>query len=1135
MSSSKDISLPINDAQQSGCGCSSTQDTSAQQSGCGCSSTQDTSAQNKVAATGRSLWRSLGAQSADAEASAFAAREFSAASDVLEGDDRRNFIKIMGAGFALAGMGLTGCRRWPESKIVPNASQPANRTPGVSVTYSTAVDFMGIGYGLVATSFDGRPIKLDGNSAHPYWGGTSTSWMQSRVLELYDPDRSRQVFRAGKPSTDAEFKSWLGERAKAMQAKQGDGLVVLTEKTSSPTMLDMIARFTQAFPKAKVVQWNPIFGNTHREGSNIAFGQSIRSQPQLENATVIVALDWDPFSASPFALRNMRSWADGRRVRAEDPTKQTQNRMYVVEAGVSVSGMAADSRLAVRRGDMPVFVAMIAQALGMTDGVLGDSALKSAIVRLASCPASKSILGDGEKEIFEQLVKDLKGAKGTSVLVCGDGQPAEVVALVAAINESLGAHGTTLNMEPMSADTMGLPELVKSMNAGQVDTLMILGANPCYNAPADLDFSKAMGKVPNVARVAYYRDETSMDPACTFHVPQSHFLESWGDVCAPDGTLSVQQPLIQPMIDPAQGGHSAIEALGMLLTMSLGDSQPQDGYAMVRRTHMALSGLAGSTFESAWRTWLDTGVIAGKPITSVNVSSNAGDIARAVNTLADAQPANRDASVELCFMNDARVFDGCFANNGWLQELPDPVTKITWDNALLMSVPTMRRLGLSQGSMVTVNAGGRSMKAAAFPVPGMVDDCVSITLGCGRAESAGRLAVDAGFNAYPMRTTSSMRLVRGATVQATGAMYTFAHTQDHGSVDAALIPSVPHDGVQERLPTLVRQTSLASYKTDPAFASELVHMPHRLSLWQENNLDGAHFRWAMSVDLTTCTGCSACVTACQSENNIPIVGKDQVKRGREMFWIRIDRYFRGSDPAKPNGFAIQPVACMHCENAPCEQVCPVAATVHDADGINSMVYNRCIGTRYCSNNCPYKVRRFNFFDYQRREPVREQSGPLAVKPEYYVDTGPNEWVRMQLNPEVTVRMRGVMEKCSFCVQRIAAAKIKYKNEWVKAGGTSGGTSNFSIPDGAIVTACQQACPAQAIVFGDLNDPKSQVSKLHASKLSYGMLEELNVKPRVKYMAKVINPAVDHLQHEGYSSSPAHEHATNLNNNHGAHS
>jgi len=1135
MSSSKDISLPINDAQQSGCGCSSTQDTSAQQSGCGCSSTQDTSAQNKVAATGRSLWRSLGAQSADAEASAFAAREFSAASDVLEGDDRRNFIKIMGAGFALAGMGLTGCRRWPESKIVPNASQPANRTPGVSVTYSTAVDFMGIGYGLVATSFDGRPIKLDGNSAHPYWGGTSTSWMQSRVLELYDPDRSRQVFRAGKPSTDAEFKSWLGERAKAMQAKQGDGLVVLTEKTSSPTMLDMIARFTQAFPKAKVVQWNPIFGNTHREGSNIAFGQSIRSQPQLENATVIVALDWDPFSASPFALRNMRSWADGRRVRAEDPTKQTQNRMYVVEAGVSVSGMAADSRLAVRRGDMPVFVAMIAQALGMTDGVLGDSALKSAIVRLASCPASKSILGDGEKEIFEQLVKDLKGAKGTSVLVCGDGQPAEVVALVAAINESLGAHGTTLNMEPMSADTMGLPELVKSMNAGQVDTLMILGANPCYNAPADLDFSKAMGKVPNVARVAYYRDETSMDPACTFHVPQSHFLESWGDVCAPDGTLSVQQPLIQPMIDPAQGGHSAIEALGMLLTMSLGDSQPQDGYAMVRRTHMALSGLAGSTFESAWRTWLDTGMIVGKPITSANVSSRPSDIARAVNMLADAQPASRDASVELCFMNDARVFDGCFANNGWLQELPDPVTKITWDNALLMSVATMRRLGLSQGSMVTVNAGGRSMQAAAFPVPGMVDDCVSITLGCGRGESAGRLAVDAGFNAYPMRTTSTMRLVRGATVQATGAMYTFAHTQDHGSVDAALIPSVPHDGIQERLPTLVRQTSLASYKTHPDFAGHAVHTPHRLSLWQENNLDGAHFRWAMSVDLTTCTGCSACVTACQSENNIPIVGKDQVKRGREMFWIRIDRYFRGADPAKPNGFAIQPVACMHCENAPCEQVCPVAATVHDADGINSMVYNRCIGTRYCSNNCPYKVRRFNFFDYQRREPVREQSGPLAVKPEYYVDTGPNEWVRMQLNPEVTVRMRGVMEKCSFCVQRIAAAKIKYKNEWVKAGGTSGGTSNFSIPDGAIVTACQQACPAQAIVFGDLNDPKSQVSKLHASKLSYGMLEELNVKPRVKYMAKVINPAVDHSQHEGHSYTPAHENDGSTNKNQGAHS
>jgi molybdopterin-containing oxidoreductase family iron-sulfur binding subunit len=486
------------------------------------------------------------------------------------------------------------------------------------------------------------------------------------------------------------------------------------------------------------------------------------------------------------------------------------------------------------------------------------------------------------------------------------------------------------------------------------------------------------------------------------------------------------------------------------------------------------------------------------------------------------------------------VLDGRFANIGWLQELPDPVTKITWDNALLVSPTTASRLGVKQGSMVKVSAGDRSMQAAVFPVPGMADDSAAIALGGGRGDAAGSLAKDAGFNAYPMRTTANMAMVRGVSVQPTGESYEFAHTQDHGSIDAALIPSVPHQGVQDRLPSLVRGTSLENYRHHPDFAAHAAHVPHRLSLWQEGNLDGAQFRWAMSVDLTTCTGCQACVTACQAENNIPIVGKDQVKRGREMFWIRVDRYFRGADPRKPDGFSVQPVTCMQCENAPCEQVCPVAATVHDADGLNNMVYNRCIGTRYCSNNCPYKVRRFNFFDYQRRDPIREQQGPMQVEPEYYVETGPDEWLRMQFNPEVTVRMRGVMEKCTFCVQRIAQAKIKYKNEWVKAGGTMSGKPNFSIPDGAIRTACQQACPAGAIVFGDLNDPNSQVARLHASKVAYGMLEELNVKPRLKYLARVSNPGVDHGAHDhghdhGHGSDAGHGGHASANPQNGAHS
>ncbi len=1082
--SDKSISLPVAQPSEGGC----------------CS---EKSKPTVDARKGAGWWRSLGERESDAQALAFAHREFPAASDTLDGDDRRTFIKIMGAGFALAGLGLTGCRRWPESQIVPNANQPANRTPGVPVMYATAMDVGGIGYSLLATSFDGRPIKLDGNADHPFWGGASTPWMQARVLELYDPDRSRTVMHNGKPSDFATFEKWLGDRSIALRAKQGEGLAILTQATSSPTQQDMLKRVVQAFPKAKVAAWEALAADASRKGLSTAYGAGVRTLVQLDKATVIVALDADPLGTDPLSLRMTRDWANGRRLNAAEPTKQKQSRMYAMEPGVTVTGMAADHRLAIRRGDMPVVAAMIALAVGATT----DSAMKSAAERLAAAPAAKNLFDDHTKKIFDSMVKDLQGAKGTAIVLCGEGQPAEMHALVAAINHALGATGTTQRLlsDPTSIATLQLSELVQSMNGGAVDTLLVLGANPCYDAPADFAFSAAMSKVPHIARLAYYLDETSREASCTFHVPQAHFLECWGDVRSPDGTMSIQQPLIQPMVDASQGGRSAIEVLAMLC----GDSEPRDGHTLVRRAQMGLCGQTAQAFEPAWRGWLDRGMVSSSPLSDVAPAIRLSDVGRAVASLADAQPSSRDAGIELCFVPDSRVLDGRFANLGWMQELPDPVTKITWDNALLLSVPTAQRLGLKQGSTVVVGEGSRSIQAAVFPVPGMVDDSAVIALGGGRVgDAAGSIAADAGFNAYPMRTSAAMCMVRGVSVKPTGQQYEFAHTQDHGSIDAALIPSVPHNSVQERLPTLIRETSLETYKHHPDFAAHAVHVPHRLSLWQETLMDGAQFRWAMSIDLTTCTGCQACVTACQAENNIPIVGKDQVKRGREMFWIRIDRYFKGRDPAQPDGFAVQPVTCMHCETAPCEEVCPVAATSHDSDGVNNMVYNRCIGTRYCSNNCPYKVRRFNFFDYQRREPVREQTGLLAVKPEYFIETGPDEWLRMQFNPEVTVRMRGVMEKCSFCLQRIASAKIKYKNEWVKAGGTASGTANFSIPDGAIVTACQQACPAGAIVFGDLNNPASKVSALQSHPVSYGMLDELNVKPRVKYMARVRNPGVE---------------------------
>ncbi|MFM7807341.1 MAG: TAT-variant-translocated molybdopterin oxidoreductase, partial [Planctomycetota bacterium] len=458
---------------------------------------------------GASWWRSLGEREQEAQALAFAHREFPAAADTLEGDDRRTFIKITGAGFALAGLGLAGCRRWPESQIVPNASQPANRTPGVPVTYATACELRGVGYGLIATSYDGRPIKLDGNPDHPFWGGASTPWMQARVLQLYDPERSRQVFKAGKASSMAEFEAWIGERAKALGAKQGEGLAILMPETSSHSMLDMLARVKQAYPKATVTAWEALAATGSREGTRIAFGSPMRVTPQIDKATVIAALDWDMLGTEPMALRNTRDWAENRRLSAADPSKQSQNRLYAFEPHVTVTGMAADNRVAVRRGDVPVLAAMLAKALG----VGGDASLTAAIDRLANAPASKGLLDDHSKEVFEQLVADLKAAKGTGLVRCGTGQPAEVHALVAAINQAIGS---AIAMAPAADAGTGVADLAKAMTSGSVDTLLILGPNPCYDAPADLDFAKAMAKVPNVARLAYHRDETSVDAACTF-------------------------------------------------------------------------------------------------------------------------------------------------------------------------------------------------------------------------------------------------------------------------------------------------------------------------------------------------------------------------------------------------------------------------------------------------------------------------------------------------------------------------------------------------------------------------------------------------------------------------------------------
>ncbi len=1062
-------------------------------------------------------WRSVDDLTNSNEFREWMHREFpEGASEHVTENERRNFLKVMGASFALAGLGLAGCRRWPETKIVPSASQAANRIPGEPVFYSTAWDFGGFAQPLLAKSYDGRPIKLDTNPAHP-WGGAGTSaTTQAQILGLYDPERSRTVLSSGAHSSYAPFSTFLRTKATALRSSGGKGLAILTDFHSGPSHGDMVARVKSAFPQATIVSWESLSRDNATKGTALAFGVQRRALPSFDQAQVIVSLNDDFLYGTPDSPKWARQWSVGRSIDATDAKTQQLSRLYCIENGLTTTGMNADERIAVRLNEIGAIAALIAQGVG-ADG--GSGELKSAIDAIAIAPSTQAALTGSSspraQEAIAALVADLKSHQGTSLVTAGATASATTHALVAAINRTLGNEGKTVNYiaEPIDASGAAFAQLCSAMNAGSVDTLLILGGNPVYDAPVDCNFASGMTKVANVIHLGMYADETAMHPSCSWHIPQSHFLECWGDGRSFDGTVSFQQPLILPMIPEGQGGRSDIEILAELL-----GSEPTDGYSIVRRTHLAASGLSGPAFDSAWRTWLDHGFVQGSSATQINGAPIAGGaIAGALR--ADASSATGNP-IELVFLRDMKVWDGRFSNFAWMQELPDPVTKITWDNVALMSSAFAQSIGAKRGDMVKITTDGRSVEAAAWPMPGYSNASVGLSIGYGRTgRGVGSTALDAGFNANQIRTSVNPDWATVKSIENTGAKYIIAHTQDHGASDA-LDSKVPEDGIQERLPTLIREATIGEYRNHPDFARHVTHVASRLSLWSETNLDGAQFRWAMSVDLGKCTGCSACVTACQAENNIPVVGKDQVLRGREMFWIRIDRYFRGSNPNSPESYSMQPVTCMHCENAPCEQVCPVAATVHDPDGLNSMVYNRCIGTRYCSNNCPYKVRRFNFFDYQRREPQREE-GLAKVKPEYYVEEGPDVWLRMQFNPEVTVRMRGVMEKCTFCTQRIQAAKITQKNAWAKAGGIQNGSSNFSIPDGMIQTACQQACPTNAIIFGDLNVADSKVAQLHRSGRSYQLLEELNTKTRVQYLARITNPATARERDDLDSHAPSH--------------
>ncbi|NLF69936.1 MAG: TAT-variant-translocated molybdopterin oxidoreductase [Candidatus Anammoximicrobium sp.] len=1012
---------------------------------------------------GRRYWRSLEEQ-ADTAPFREPAGEFPPAAAEMFQASRRGFLKIMGASLSLAG--LSGCVRYPQERLAPYAHQPDGRTPGVPVRYATAWEVAGVAQGLLITSYDGRPIKVEGNPAHPVNRGAADAQAQAAVLELYDPDRSRgAIRREGVERTPVawdDFFRWVKQEL----AGDGTGVAILSEASSSPSVADLRARLQKAMPKLEWFEYEPLSEDNVREGVRRAFGRGLRTVPDLASARVVVSLDADLFGGGhPLAIKHARDFAAGRQ--SGGAAGEAPNRLYVVESIHSMTGACADHRRAVRASAVGVVAARLAARLGVVGAVEPETN------------------PDGvEAAFFEAVQKDLEAAAGRSLIVAGARQPPEVHALVAAINDKLGNTGRTVLYydDPDSgrpAHAEALRTLVRKIDEGAVAKLLILGGNPVYNAPADIAFAEALRKVQSHAvHLALHEDETSL--LCRWHLSRAHALEAWGDALAYDGTYTIVQPLIEPLFD----GKSVLEILAALAgeTVDAGG-----GYELVRRT---FRGWVGESFsEWKWKKTLADGVLerdagtAGAPV----------DVGGQARPPEGVLPQGED-SFEVVFFADGKMHDGRFANNGWLQELPEPMTRLTWDNAALMSPATAEQVGLQRDELVSLQAGDSAgLLAPAYLLPGMPDGVIGLALGYGRT-AAGNVGSGVGQNAYALRTTAGLGWRSGVSVQGTGRMHPLATVQDHHIVDA-----VGRAAVQERIPELIREGTFAELAADPALGQEKTR---RLSPFNEHRFDGgaagradqshvpAHdrHRWGLAVDLTACTGCGACVLACQAENNIPIVGREQVLHGREMHWIRVDRYFRET-PESPVAVH-QPVMCMHCENAPCEAVCPVAATTHSQEGLNMMTYNRCVGTRYCANNCPYKVRRFNYFDFNRGT-LHDLYEPNLIREPV------SELVKMQKNPEVTVRMRGVMEKCTFCVQRIENARA--------AAGREGGRP---LADGEIQTACQQTCPARAIVFGDLNDPRSRVSQLQQQAHSYGMLDDdFNTKPRTRYLAKLRNPAV----------------------------
>ena len=972
----------------------------------------------RVAETkGPEFWRSLEELAGSEEFREMMHREFpKGASEWVEGLSRRGFMKLMGASAALAGM--TACTKQPLEPIVPYVRQPEDVIPGRPMFYATAFTLGGYASPVLVESHMFRPTKIEGNEQHPASLGGTDIFSQASILGMYDPDRSQTINYLNEVRTWGNFLESMRGPLNSQKALQGAGIRILTRTISSPTLADQLRGVLKLYPGAKWHVYEPINRDNVMEGAKLAFGQPVETRYDLSKADVILSLDADfLYAGFPGFTRYVRVFSSRR-----DPDSGNMSRLYVVESSASSTGAKADHRIPLRASEIAEFA-----------GALSEGGNK--------------LSNDVAAKFLEAASRELQAHRGSTVVIAGDHLPPAVHALVHAINDKLGNVGKTVfYSDPVDANpinqTESLKDLVADMRGGKVDMLFILGGNPAYDAPADFGFADALKSTNIPARVhlGLYQDETA--ELCQWHVNEAHYLESWGDARAYDGTVTIQQPLIAPLYN----GKSAYELVAFLS----GQAQAS-GHDIVQEYWKKQH--TGADFETFWRKSLHDGWIEGTTLPPKQVKWGT-----AIGTALDLATKEDGSKIELNFRRDPSVHDGSFSNNGWLQELPKPMSKMTWDNPVLISPAMAQRMQLASEDMVELELNGKKVAAPVWIQAGHPDNSVTVNLGYGRRR-AGRAGTGAGFDFYALRYSATPWLATGVNISKAGGTYKLASTQGYQTMET-------QDGASR---PLVRTASLEEYHKEPDFARE-EEPPRELTLYPNIDYSKEPYAWGMAIDMNACVGCNNCIVACQSENNVPIVGKEMVIRGRHMHWLRVDAYYQG-DRDNPKAY-FQPVPCMQCENAPCEVVCPVGATTHSTEGLNDMVYNRCVGTRYCSNNCPYKVRRFNFLLFQDWETPQ---------------------LKMMRNPDVTVRSRGVMEKCTYCVQRINEHRIDAER------------ADTKIKDGELQTACQQSCPANAIIFGNINDPNSRVAKLKAKSRNYSLLADLNTRPRTTYLAEIRNP------------------------------